>query len=138
MFTTHTPVPAGHDVFPFDLMDKYFGDYYPGLGLSREDFFDLGRNPADPDAGFNMTAFALRLSAYHNGVSVKHGEVSRHMWQSLWPETPEDQVPIDLDHQRGARAHLDLPQDRSCCSTATWAPDWLEDARRSRGVGTGG
>jgi len=94
VFTTHTPVPAGHDVFPFDLMDKYFGGYYPGLGLSRDDFFNLGRNPADPNAGFNMTAFALRMSAYHNGVSVKHGEVSRKMWQSLWPETPEDQVPI--------------------------------------------
>jgi starch phosphorylase len=94
VFTTHTPVPAGHDVFPFDLLDKYFGGYYPRLGLNREAFYDLGRNPADPNAGFNMTAFALRLSAFHNGVSVKHGEVSRKMWQSLWPETPEDQVPI--------------------------------------------
>jgi starch phosphorylase len=94
VFTTHTPVPAGHDVFPFALLDKYFGGYYPRLGLSREDFFNLGRNPADPNAGFNMTAFALRLSAYHNGVSVKHGEVSRKMWQPLWPDTPEDQVPI--------------------------------------------
>jgi glycogen phosphorylase len=94
VFTTHTPVPAGHDVFPFDLMDKYFGGFYPRLGLSRDDFFNLGRNPADPDAGFNMTAFALRLSAFHNGVSVRHGEVSRKMWQSLWPETPVDQVPI--------------------------------------------
>ncbi len=94
VFTTHTPVPAGHDVFPFDLMDKYFGGYYPRLGLSRDDFFNLGRNPADPDAGFNMTAFALRMSAYRNGVSVKHGEVSRKMWQPLWPDKPEDQVPI--------------------------------------------
>jgi len=63
VFTTHTPVPAGHDVFPFDLMDKYFGAFYPRLGLSRDDFFNLGRNPADPNAGFNMTAFALRMSA---------------------------------------------------------------------------
>jgi glycogen phosphorylase len=94
VFTTHTPVAAGHDVFPFDLMDKYFGAFYPRLGLSRDDFFNLGRNPADPNAGFNMTAFALRLSAYHNGVSVRHGEGSRQMWQPLWPETPEDQVPI--------------------------------------------
>ncbi|MGA9754561.1 MAG: alpha-glucan family phosphorylase [Desulfobaccales bacterium] len=94
VFTTHTPVPAGHDVFPFDLMDKYFGSFYPRLGLSRDDFFNLGRNPADPNAGFNMTAFALRLSAYRNGVSAKHGEVSRKMWQPLWPDKPEDQVPI--------------------------------------------
>jgi len=94
VFTTHTPVPAGHDVFPFDLMDKYFGGYYPRLGLSRDEFFNLGRNPADPNAGFNMTAFALRLADYRNGVSVRHGEVSRKMWQSLWPDRPEASVPI--------------------------------------------
>jgi starch phosphorylase len=94
VFTTHTPVPAGHDVFPFELMDKYFGNFYPRLGLSRDEFFNLGRHPADPGAGFNMTAFALRMSHYHNGVSVKHGEVSRKMWHSLWPDKPEDQVPI--------------------------------------------
>jgi starch phosphorylase len=94
VFTTHTPVPAGHDVFPFELMDKYFGSFYPRLGLSRDDFFNLGRQPADPGAGFNMTAFALRMSEYRNGVSIKHGEVSRKMWQSLWPDKPEDQVPI--------------------------------------------
>ncbi|MFA5111337.1 MAG: alpha-glucan family phosphorylase [Desulfobaccales bacterium] len=94
VFTTHTPVPAGHDVFPFDMMDRYFSHYCSRLGLSRDDFFDLGRNPADPNAGFNMTAFALRLSDYHNGVSAKHGEISRRMWQPLWPDRPEDQVPI--------------------------------------------
>jgi glycogen phosphorylase len=60
IFTTHTPVPAGHDVFPFYLMDKYFSHYYPLLGLKREEFIGLGSNPADPNAGFNMTAFAPR------------------------------------------------------------------------------
>ena len=96
VFTTHTPVPAGHDVFPFDLMDKYICHCYPMLHLSREDFFKLGTSPTDPpDAGFNMTAFALRLSEYHNAVSRKHGEVSRRMWQPLWPDLPVEQVPID-------------------------------------------
>jgi starch phosphorylase len=95
VFTTHTPVPAGHDVFSFDLMDKYFGNYYPQLGLSREAFFQLGQSPADPNAGFNMTAFALRMSVYCNGVSKKHGEVARRMWQPLWPDKPVEQVPID-------------------------------------------
>ncbi|MEJ2670736.1 MAG: alpha-glucan family phosphorylase [Deltaproteobacteria bacterium] len=94
VFTTHTPVPAGHDVFSFDLMERYFGKYYPRLGLSRDDFFNLGRNPADPNAGFNMTAFALKMSDYHNAVSARHGEVSRRMWQPLWPDKPEDAVPI--------------------------------------------
>jgi starch phosphorylase len=96
IFTTHTPVPAGHDVFPFDLVDKYICHCYPLLSLTREDFFRLGTSPTDPaNAGFNMTAFALRLSAYHNGVSRIHGEVARRMWQPLWPDLPVEQVPID-------------------------------------------
>ncbi|MGE5893103.1 MAG: alpha-glucan family phosphorylase [bacterium] len=95
VFTTHTPVPAGHDVFPFSLMDKYFSNYYPLLGLSRDDFLQLGISPKEPSAGFNMTAFALRMSVYHNGVSRRHGEVARRMWQPLWPDLAEGDVPID-------------------------------------------
>ncbi len=94
VFTTHTPVPAGHDVFTYPLMDKYFGSYLPTLDLSRDEFFRLGIGSAGTD-GFNMTAFALRCSAYRNAVSKKHGEVSRKMWQQLWPDLPLDQVPID-------------------------------------------
>ncbi|HNX40137.1 MAG TPA: alpha-glucan family phosphorylase [Methanothrix sp.] len=94
VFTTHTPVPAGHDVFSYQLMDKYFGTYLPALDLSRDEFFRLGTNPARPE-GFNMTAFALRSSAFRNAVSKKHGEVSRSMWQQLWPELSVDKVPID-------------------------------------------
>jgi starch phosphorylase len=56
------PVPAGHDVFPFQLIEKYFHSYWPGLGLDRDAFFQLGIHPEKPEAGFNMTAFALRLS----------------------------------------------------------------------------
>ena len=95
VFTTHTPVTAGHDIFPFHLMDKYFSHYYPILGLSRESFLQLGVNPKETTAGFNMTAFALKMSSYRNGVSKKHGEVARHMWQALWPDRKEEDVPID-------------------------------------------
>jgi starch phosphorylase len=95
IFTTHTPVPAGHDIFPFHLMDKYFSHYYPALGLSREGFFQLGVNPKETTAGFNMTAFALKMSNYRNGVSKKHGKVARRMWHILWPEMEEADVPID-------------------------------------------
>ncbi|HEB75160.1 MAG TPA: alpha-glucan family phosphorylase [Nitrospirae bacterium] len=95
VFTTHTPVPAGHDVFPFSLMERYFHSYWPSLGLDRESFMKLGMNPADPGAGFNMTAFALRMSGYRNAVSKRHGEVTRRMWQPLWPELPEESVPIE-------------------------------------------
>jgi len=95
VFTTHTPVTAGHDIFPFQMIEKYFNSYWPSLGLDRESFLKLGVHPKNPNAGFNMTAFALRMSEFRNGVSKKHGEVARKMWHSLWPELPEDKVPID-------------------------------------------
>jgi starch phosphorylase len=94
VFTTHTPVPAGHDIFPFSLMEKYFSAYWPSLGLDHDGFFKLGVDTKASAPGFNMTAFALRSSAYRNGVSRRHGEVARRMWQPLWPELPEDMVPI--------------------------------------------
>jgi starch phosphorylase len=95
VFTTHTPVPAGIDRFPPQLIDKYFYDYYRSLGLSREDFLALGReNPADKQGPFCMACLALRLAAHTNGVSQLHGQVSRRMWQAIWPGVPEDEVPI--------------------------------------------
>ena len=94
VFTTHTSVPAGHDIFSPALMDKYFRSYWPSLGLDRDSFFRLGANPDAPAAGFNMTALALRLSGFRNGVSQKHAEVARRMWKSLWPGSPEKDVPI--------------------------------------------
>ncbi|MEW6053324.1 MAG: alpha-glucan family phosphorylase [Nitrospirota bacterium] len=94
IFTTHTPVPAGHDVFPFHLMDKYFSRCYPFLGLNRDDFLQMGIYPGEKDAGFNMTTFALRMSRYSNGVSRKHGELARRMWKPLWPGRNEEDIPI--------------------------------------------
>lgn len=94
IFTTHTPVPAGHDIFPHYLMDEYFHSYWPTLGLDRETFLQLGAHPSKPRDGFNMTAFALRHSGFCNAVSTRHAEITRSMWQCLWPETPEQDVPI--------------------------------------------
>ena len=94
VFTTHTPVPAGHDVFPFHLIDKYFNTYWPKLGLTREEFLRLG-SVEDDRRGFNMTVLALKMSGRRNGVSELHGEVSRKMWHSLWPEQPVEEVPIE-------------------------------------------
>lgn len=94
VFTTHTPVPAGHDVFPHYLIDKYFGAYWEQLGLTREAFLALGDHPSSERPGFNMTALAIRMSNHVNGVSREHGRVSRQMWQSLWPQVHEDEVPI--------------------------------------------
>ncbi len=128
VFTTHTPVPAGHDVFPIDLVDKYICHCYPLLELSREEFFKLGTSPTDPpNAGFNMTAFALRLSQYHNAVSRKHGEVSRRMWQPLWPDLPVEQIPIDhitngVHVPTWIEAKIELR-----CSRCAQDGDWLAD-----------
>jgi glycogen phosphorylase len=95
VFTTHTPVPAGNDIFPLDLMEKYFSPYYYQLGIDRDTFFQLGQHPCDSRAGFNMTAFALRITEYHNGVSKKHGMIARGMWRCMWPDLPEEKIPID-------------------------------------------
>ena len=94
VFTTHTPVPAGNDVFPFDLMDKYFHDYWGSLGIDRETFLKLGSYNAYPDQGFNMTILSLKMSDYRTGVSKIHGAVARSMWHALWPERREEDVPI--------------------------------------------
>ena len=127
VFTTHTPVPAGHDVFSFDLIDKYICHCYPMFSMSREDFLKLGASPTDPpNAGFNMTAFALRLSQYHNAVSKKHGEVSRLMWQALWPDLPLEQVPIDhITNGVHVSTWLD-PKLESVCNRHL-GPEWLAD-----------
>lgn len=93
VFTTHTPVPAGHDVFPFELVDKYFHSYWNSLGIDREQFLQLGCCESK-DQAFNMTVLALHMSGYRNGVSKLHGRVSRAMWRAAWPELGEDEVPI--------------------------------------------
>ena len=94
VFTTHTPVPAGHDVFPHHLMDRYFNGFWEQIGLSRDEFLRLGESPNSHQQGFNMTALAIRLSAHVNGVSREHGRVSREMWQHFWPGLPTDLIPI--------------------------------------------
>ncbi|HKM58891.1 MAG TPA: alpha-glucan family phosphorylase [Chthoniobacterales bacterium] len=94
VFTTHTPVEAGHDYFSPDQMDRYFGVYSRSLGLSMPDFLALGRSALDAQSLFCMTVLALRLSSHRNGVSKLHGDVSRRMWQRLWPGVPADEIPI--------------------------------------------
>jgi starch phosphorylase len=95
VFTTHTPVAAGHDRFPAGLVEEHLGKIREGLHLSVEDFMGLGRvNTANSDEPFCMTVLALRLSRYANGVSALHGMVSRRMWHPLYPSLTEENVPI--------------------------------------------
>ena len=96
VFTTHTPIAAGHDEFSTPLVEKCFGDgYWERLGLAREEFLNLGRVVAnDDDELFGLTPLALRMSRSSNGVSHKHGEVSRELWMKMWPGRHADEVPI--------------------------------------------
>ncbi|MBN1804090.1 MAG: alpha-glucan family phosphorylase [Sedimentisphaerales bacterium] len=95
VFTMHTPVKAGLDEFSVELMDKYFGDYFPKLGIDKKRFLSLGRIlPDDDNESFKMTILALRLSGFANGVSRLHSDVSRGIWGSMWPGLPLNEVPI--------------------------------------------
>ncbi len=93
VFTTHTPVPAGHDIFHLDLMTEYFGDFVARLGISFEEFLQLGATPEN-HGGFNMTTLALRGSRFHNGVSRIHGGVASRMEGYVWPQIPPEDNPI--------------------------------------------
>lgn len=113
VFTTHTPVPAGHDRFPPDLMKQSLGKFWENSGRPFEDLLALGRvDPQQPSEPFTMTVLALKMSRGANGVSALHGQVSREMWQSLYPQLPLGQIPIGsitngvhTPGWAGARAH---------------------------------
>jgi starch phosphorylase len=94
VFTTHTPVPAGHDAFPFHLVEKHLAGTWGEIGEHRRSFLALGEYNNGSGSQFNMTALALRTSAFVNGVSALHGEVTRSMWRPMWPDTPADQIPV--------------------------------------------
>ncbi|EFO78935.1 alpha-glucan phosphorylase [Oscillochloris trichoides DG-6] len=94
VFTTHTPVPAGNDAFPLSLIEKFFWNYWPQLNLTRDEFMAIALQDQSWGPTFAMTALALRLSDYHNGVSQLHGHVARGMWQWLYPGKSQDEVPI--------------------------------------------
>ena len=95
VFTTHTPVPAGNDIFPLDLVKKYFKDFWPRLGLSEEEFLKLGMKPCNElDYGFNMGILALKIAGKKNGVSKLHGAVSRELFGEVWPNIAASESPI--------------------------------------------
>ncbi len=95
IFTTHTPVPAGIDRFPRELIDKYFSAWAKECGVSIDDLMAVGHRPGDtPDERFNMAVMGLRLAGRSNAVSRLHRDVSREMFADLWPDVPEDETPI--------------------------------------------
>jgi starch phosphorylase len=95
VFTTHTPVPAGNDTYPAEEVEDAIGKLLAQLGCDASEVIALGRtDPDDEEEPFGVTQAALRMSRAANGVSRRHGEVAREMWQALWPELPVDAVPI--------------------------------------------
>lgn len=124
VFTTHTPVQAGHDVFPFSLIEEYFQGFWDQLGISREQFLGLGQT-RDGNS-FCMTILALRLAGGCNGVSRKHGEVSRHMWHFLWPEKNVDAVPI-LSITNGVHIPSWVAPELARLYDRCLGQDWMEN-----------
>ena len=95
VFTTHTPVPAGNDIFPMSLVEKYFKGYWTKLGIDKDTFLHLGTKPnGSLEEGFNMGILALKLAGKKNGVSKLHGAVSRELFGDIWPEIASNESPI--------------------------------------------
>ena len=95
VFTTHTPVPAGNDIFPMELVEKYFKGYWTKLGIDKDTFLHLGTKPNDAlDSGFNMGILALKIAGKKNGVSKLHGAVSRELFGDVWPAIAANESPI--------------------------------------------
>jgi len=95
VFTTHTPVPAGHDRFDADLMERTLGPLREELGISPRDLMSLGRvEPNDDREPFCMTVLGLKMAQHRNAVSARHARLTRAMWRGVWPKLPEDMIPI--------------------------------------------
>lgn len=125
VFTTHTPVPAGNDQFPLWLVDKYFGNFSQEIGLTHDQFIDLGRQAQPWGESFVMPVLALKLSQRANAVSELHGIVSRRMWQFLWPDKQEEDVPIGYV-TNGVHTRSWLARRMGGLFSTYLGADWLE------------
>ncbi len=127
VFTMHTSVKAGLDEFPVELMDKYFGSYFPHLGINRKRFLSLGRIlPDDDNEPFKMPVLAIRLSCYINGVSKLHGQISREMWGVLWPGTPLREIPI-ISITNGIHIKNWLSDEMNSLYERYLGPNWSDE-----------
>jgi starch phosphorylase len=127
IFTTHTPVPAGIDEFPRELIEKYFmSPNYPEGSFTRDELLALGRrHPENPREPFNMAILALRMAEYSNGVSELHGQVSRRMWQDAWPGLPEHEIPIQ-SITNGIHTRSWISYEMATLFDRYLGPDWAQ------------
>ncbi len=129
VFTTHTPIPAGNEAFEFDMMEKYFKRLWPRLEISHEKFFDLGRNTnIHQHENFSLTVLSLNLSNQANGVSQLHGEVSRDMWQKVYPGVPASEIPIG-HVTNGIHTFSWLHREMIGLLDNQFGPEWHEEIR---------
>jgi starch phosphorylase len=125
VFTTHTPVAAGHDAFPFHLVETHLAGAWGDLGGYRERFLALGHYDNGGGPMFNMTALALRTSGAVNGVSQLHGDVTRQMWQPIWPGTPYEQLPVKFI-TNGVHVPTWMSSEIGGLLERYLGPDWME------------
>ncbi|HPW55524.1 MAG: alpha-glucan family phosphorylase [Thermoanaerobaculaceae bacterium] len=121
VFTTHTPVPAGFDIFPPEMVERYFAEYVHEVGITAAQLLALGRG--DGDAGFNMAVLALRTTAFANGVSRLHGEVSRELFHRFMPNLPVHEVPIG-HVTNGAHTRSCVSKEMGGLFDRYLGPDW--------------
>jgi starch phosphorylase len=126
IFTTHTPVPAGIDRFPRELMERYFRGWAEECGVAMDQLMSLGHVPGEPaDAPFNMAVMGLRLAGMSNGVSRLHGQTSREMFRSLWPAVPAEEAPIS-SVTNGVHAQTWVSSEMNDLLTRHVVPAWDE------------
>jgi starch phosphorylase len=127
VFTTHTPVPAGNDAFDPGLVRRYLEPYRGALGISDAELLGMGRiDPRDQNAPFSMPILAFRASDHYNGVSELHGEVSRRMWQGLWPDLPTHEIPITFI-TNGVHTPSWIGPEIGALFTRYLGPRWAEE-----------
>lgn len=127
VFTTHTPVPAGNDMFSPETIEYYFRDYVKEVGITMDQLLALGRqDPKDGHEPFCMTVLALKLSASANGVSALHGEVARDMWSRTWPDVPRNEVPI-TSITNGIHTKFWVSRDMASLYERYLGPAWYEN-----------
>lgn len=127
VFTTHTPVSAGNDMFAPEMVSHYFKKYCDELGITVEQLLALGRqDPGDTREPFCMTVLALKLSAFANGVSKLHGEVARDMWARTWKDIPANEVPI-TSITNGVHSKFWISRDLSGLFDRYLGPSWVTD-----------
>jgi len=131
VFTTHTAVAAGIDLFPPELMHKYLGHYYTAMGLDDQGFMGLGRtHPEDEHEPFSMALLGLHLSGYRNGVSKLHQTVSQRLWDAAWPKLPTEQVPIDAI-TNGVHLPTWVSHDMAQLFDRAIGPSWRDEPNRA-------